>query len=94
MSRPRKLRTSIPAWAEDEAVWAVRDMHYCGAAALACLLTIAEELKKPDPSWETIQAAIRAARRASHCRFGLNFRRLENRLGNLFSERKRDWARP
>ncbi len=53
------------------------------AAVPACLRETAAELRKPDPEWEAIRDAIRAARR-------LNFNRLEARLGALFTERRRE----
>jgi hypothetical protein len=94
---PRKVRAAIPHWVAGEVRMAVGDFvadevvaGEC-PATVPCLREIAAELRKVDPSWETIQAAICTARKASPCRYRLNFDRLENRLSHLFSHRKRDW---
>ena len=97
--RTYRIRAEVPEWVPSEVQGAVNDFLGDNGFVAAecpdvvpCLREIAAELRKPSPSWKTIRDGIHAAQQTSPRRYRLNFHRLEARLSQLFSHRKREWA--
>ena len=98
MNGTARLRAEVPPWAVRELASALRDfdviVEFCPESVNGCLRATRAELDKADPAWGPIRDAVRAARRTCRGEFRLNFNRLEARLSNFFTERKREMWRP